>query len=319
MRLRRRTYVLLVLAVIISGLATHAFRPRGEARTPCGIRNITLAVEVCPPSDVKQILGDVGSAVRAQLRDQTLVDFALIVSYVGLWGATGLALNPGVAVIAVMAGDRRHRREPGDPPRAGAPGLPSASCAGSRSRSGACSAWSSSRSSSCPGRIACPAAALARARGDRARVRRGGRGRARWAGRRPLPRVGGLSRDGRRRPPARAAPHRPPRVRGGPVSPARGPGVGGPEPLPRAGPRRRVREAARAARRRPAEEPGARGALRGDPQARRQARRAVSFGRGHPERDVRAGRPAGSRAGSESFPSSTTSRPSRAAAISAPG
>ena len=104
MRFRRRTYVLLVLAVIISGLATHAFRPGGEALTPCGIRNITLAVEVCPPSDVKQILGDDGSAVRAQLHDQTLVDFALIVSYVGLWVTMGLALNPGVAVIAVMAG-----------------------------------------------------------------------------------------------------------------------------------------------------------------------------------------------------------------------
>jgi hypothetical protein len=104
MTLHRRTYVLLVLAVILSGIATHAFRPRGEALTPCGIRNITLAVEVCPPSDVKGILGDDESAVRAQLHDQTLVDFALIVSYVGLWGAMGLALNPGVAVIAAMAG-----------------------------------------------------------------------------------------------------------------------------------------------------------------------------------------------------------------------
>ena len=104
MTLHRRTYVLLVLAVIISSLATHAFRPRGEALTSCGIRNITLAVEVCPPGDVKGILGDDGSAVRAQLHDQTLVDFALIVSYVGLWGAMGLALNPGVAVIAAMAG-----------------------------------------------------------------------------------------------------------------------------------------------------------------------------------------------------------------------
>ena len=104
MTLHRRTYVLLVLAVIISSLTTHAFRPRGEALTPCGIRNITLAVEVCPPSDVKQILGGDGSAVREQLHDQTLVDFALIVSYVGLWGAMGLALNPGVAVVAVMAG-----------------------------------------------------------------------------------------------------------------------------------------------------------------------------------------------------------------------
>ena len=59
---------------------------------------------MCPPRDVQGILGGDGSAVRAQLHDQTLVDFALIVSYVGLWGATGLALNPGVAVIAVMAG-----------------------------------------------------------------------------------------------------------------------------------------------------------------------------------------------------------------------
>src|SRR5678815_2923452 len=104
MTLHRRTYVLLVLAVILASLATHAFRPRGEALTSCGIRNITLAVEVCPPSDVKQILGGDGSAVRERLHDQTLVDFALIVSYVGLWGTMGLALNPGVAVIAVMAG-----------------------------------------------------------------------------------------------------------------------------------------------------------------------------------------------------------------------
>ena len=104
MSLRRRTYVLLVLAVIISGIVTHAFRLRGAALTPCGLRDITLAVEVCPPGDVQRILGDDGSAVRAQLHDQTLVDFALIVSYVGLWGATGLALNPGVAALAVLAG-----------------------------------------------------------------------------------------------------------------------------------------------------------------------------------------------------------------------
>src|SRR4029453_5580510 len=90
MTLQRRTYVLLLLAVIISGIATHAFRPEGDALPPCGIRDITL--------------GDGGSAVWAQLHDQTLVDFALIASYVGLWGTMGLALNPGVAVIAVMAG-----------------------------------------------------------------------------------------------------------------------------------------------------------------------------------------------------------------------
>ena len=104
MSLRRRAYVLLVLAVIISGLATDGLRPRGEALTRCGIRNITLAIEVCPPREVEPILGDVGSPVRVQLHDQTQVDFALVVSYVGLWGATGLALNPGVAVLAVMAG-----------------------------------------------------------------------------------------------------------------------------------------------------------------------------------------------------------------------
>ena len=135
--------------------------------------------------------------------------------------------------------DRRHRREPGDPPRAGAPGSRPLRALG-RSRE---------VEPARPGlhRVPLPVPAgsrvrplaLARARGDRARVRRGGRGRARWAGRRPLPRVGGLSRDGRRLPPARAAPHRPPRARGRPVSPTRGPGVGGPEPLPRAGPQPR--------------------------------------------------------------------------------
>ena len=104
MSLRRRTYVLLVLAVVVSGIATHALRPRGEALAACAIRNVTLSVEVCPPGDVKTILGEVGSPVRAQLQDQTLVDFALVVSYVGLWAATGLALNPGVAVLAAMAG-----------------------------------------------------------------------------------------------------------------------------------------------------------------------------------------------------------------------
>src|SRR4029453_18506425 len=35
---------------------------------------------------------------------QTLVDFALIAAYVALWGATGLALNPGVAILAGLAG-----------------------------------------------------------------------------------------------------------------------------------------------------------------------------------------------------------------------
>src|SRR6188474_2164213 len=97
MSFRRRTYVLLVLAVIVASVATHAFRPGGEARTACGIRDITLAVEVCPPRDVDAILGDVGSPVRAQMHDQTLVDVAL-------WGATGLALNPGVAILAGLAG-----------------------------------------------------------------------------------------------------------------------------------------------------------------------------------------------------------------------
>jgi hypothetical protein len=104
MSFRRRTYVLLVLAVIVSGIATHAFRPGGEARTPCGIRNVTLAVEVCPPADVDTILDELGMFGRAQLHDQTLVDFALIASYVALWGATGLALNPGVVILAGLAG-----------------------------------------------------------------------------------------------------------------------------------------------------------------------------------------------------------------------
>src|SRR4030095_10433236 len=104
MTLHRRTYVLLVLAVIISSLATHVFRPRGEALSPCGIRTIALAVEVCPPSDVKGILGDDGSAVREQLHDQTLVDSALIVSYVGLWGTLSLARTLWLAGMRVRAG-----------------------------------------------------------------------------------------------------------------------------------------------------------------------------------------------------------------------
>src|SRR5262245_47977342 len=104
MRLRRRTWVLLVLAVMASSAATYALRPAGTASLPCGIGDITLAVEVCPSREVAGLLGPVGSPMREQLRDQTLVDFALVASYVGLWGATGLALNPGVAVIAVTAG-----------------------------------------------------------------------------------------------------------------------------------------------------------------------------------------------------------------------
>jgi hypothetical protein len=104
MSFRRRTCVLLVLAVVISSIATSAFRPGGDARTPCGIRDVTLAVEVCPPADVRAILGDVGSDTRERLHDQTLVDFALIASYVALWGATGLALNPGVGILAGLAG-----------------------------------------------------------------------------------------------------------------------------------------------------------------------------------------------------------------------
>jgi hypothetical protein len=104
MTLRRRTYVLLVLAVILSGVATHTARPRGEALTPCGLRNIALAVEVCPPGDVQRILGTGGAPVRTEVHDHTLADFALIASYVGLWGATGLALHPGVAVMAILAG-----------------------------------------------------------------------------------------------------------------------------------------------------------------------------------------------------------------------
>ena len=104
MSFRRRTYVLLVLAVIVASIATHAFRPGGQAGTACGIRDITLAVEVCPTTDVDAILGEIGSETRAQLHDQTLVDFALIAAYVALWVATGLALNPGVAILAGLAG-----------------------------------------------------------------------------------------------------------------------------------------------------------------------------------------------------------------------
>src|SRR5712692_6578121 len=100
----RGTYILLVFSVIVSAWATSALAPKGRIEVPCGVGRITLAVAVCPPNDVKATLSEVGSGVRQQLHDKTLVDFVLIASYVGLWGATALALHPGVALVAVAAG-----------------------------------------------------------------------------------------------------------------------------------------------------------------------------------------------------------------------
>src|SRR6266508_4270616 len=100
----RGIYSLLVFSVIVSAWATSALAPKGRIEVPCGVGSIALAVEVCPPNDVKATLGAVGSGLRQQLHDQTLVDFVLIASYLGLWGATALALHPGVALVAAAAG-----------------------------------------------------------------------------------------------------------------------------------------------------------------------------------------------------------------------
>lgn len=104
MSFRRSTYLLLVLAVIVSSVATSRLGPGGSGGPRCGLSRITLAVEVCPASVVTAILGQPGSEVRRSLHEQTVVDFALIASYVGLWGATGLALHPAVALVAAGAG-----------------------------------------------------------------------------------------------------------------------------------------------------------------------------------------------------------------------
>jgi hypothetical protein len=101
--LRRRTYVLLVCAVISSSLLTWVLRPPETGITACGVGKTTLAVEVCPPDEAKTILDRLGADGRARLYRQTVADFALIASYAGLWGATGLALHPAIAVMAVAA------------------------------------------------------------------------------------------------------------------------------------------------------------------------------------------------------------------------
>jgi len=104
MRPGRSTYLLLAVAVVVSAVATASLAPEGPGGAPCGLRQTTLAVEVCPPPVVTAILGKPGSEVRRSLHEQTLVDFALVASYVGLWGATGLALHPAVALLAAAAG-----------------------------------------------------------------------------------------------------------------------------------------------------------------------------------------------------------------------
>jgi hypothetical protein len=101
--LGRRGYILLVCAVILSSLLTLVLRPPKTEITACGVDKTTLAVEVCPPGEVKTILDRLGPDGRDRLYRQTVADFALIASYAGLWGATGLALHPIVAVMAVAA------------------------------------------------------------------------------------------------------------------------------------------------------------------------------------------------------------------------
>ena len=100
----RKTYVLLILAFIVSVLATWVVGPREKIVTQCEVSKVTLAVEVCPATDVAAALGEKESSVRLRLRDQTLLDFVLIASYVALWGATAYALHPAVALGVAAAG-----------------------------------------------------------------------------------------------------------------------------------------------------------------------------------------------------------------------
>ena len=100
----RKTYVLLILAFIVAALATWVVGPREKIVTPCGVSKVTLAVEVCPATDVAAALAEKDSSVRQQLRNQTLLDFVLIASYVAMWGATAYALHPAVALGVAAAG-----------------------------------------------------------------------------------------------------------------------------------------------------------------------------------------------------------------------
>ncbi len=104
MTVPRGAYVLLVLAVVGSGWATFKLTPEGEPPESCGVTKPTLAVELCTDDEVRALLDRGESGARGTLQKQTQVDFALVVSYVGLWGATGLALHPGVAALVVLAG-----------------------------------------------------------------------------------------------------------------------------------------------------------------------------------------------------------------------
>jgi hypothetical protein len=104
MALRQRTYVLLTLAVIVSSIVTYYLRPTTlEVPHSCPVKKPTLAVEVCSPREVESMLAE-GTNVLCELRTQTVADFLLVFSYVGLWAATSWALHPAVAGVAVVAG-----------------------------------------------------------------------------------------------------------------------------------------------------------------------------------------------------------------------
>ena len=100
---RQRVYILLTCAVILAALLTSNLGPQGSVETACGVKKLTLAVEVCPPDEVKTILETMTTDDRERLFNQTLADFVFIGSYGALWGVTGFALHPGVALVVGAA------------------------------------------------------------------------------------------------------------------------------------------------------------------------------------------------------------------------
>src|SRR6185295_16204229 len=103
--LRRPAYLLLVLLVVASSIATYLARPRGGAPAGSCVPGLTLAIEVCPRADVEAILAAVaeGGPQRddgRRLRLQTIADLALVAAYTALWSATGMALAPVAGLVA---------------------------------------------------------------------------------------------------------------------------------------------------------------------------------------------------------------------------